>query len=368
MLLSIQDPIDPNADYLHEAMLGACIKATSGGAIFAYASAHGVKLLLEDDTFQKFAKKREFTLIVGVDAITNLKALEALQNYGKQAAGLRLLAFLHDKPRTTFHPKFCWFESTTGGVLLTGSGNLTVGGLRLNWEAFTTLHLSPGEMKEVKAQWNRWMSARAAMLKALNDPDVIARAKQNVVKVKRDAPPSVRRLAVAEEAEVEEDRPSTPTDDGLQVLIAEIGGGTRWKQANFDIETFKNFFQADPKRQQRVIFYHVAADGSVGDIEQRPSVAVKSQNYRFELEAARGVPYPGGSKRPIGVFVRIATRTIRYRLLMPSDPTYSIVHDFLAKNYKGPTRNLRRVIINARGLREIWPTSPVLNPKESRFT
>ena len=79
------------------------------------------------------------------------------------------------------------------------------------------------------------------------------------------------------------------------VLIAEIpASGDRWKQANFDLDNYRNFFGAREDVADRlVIFRHVNADGTMAEYERnRPPVTVKSRNFRFELAAASGIPYP----------------------------------------------------------------------------
>jgi hypothetical protein len=46
------------------------------------------------------------------------------------------------------------------------------------------------------------------------------------------------------------------------VLIAEIGAGRRWKQANFPIDTFKSFFGVSPTASQFIELYSVSANGT----------------------------------------------------------------------------------------------------------
>jgi hypothetical protein len=62
---------------LQEKILEFCQGATSGA--FAFASCDGVKLLLKDEVFKKFAGANKFELIVGIDEITNEKAPLALK-------------------------------------------------------------------------------------------------------------------------------------------------------------------------------------------------------------------------------------------------------------------------------------------------
>jgi hypothetical protein len=142
------------------------------------------------------------------------------------------------------------------------------------------------------------------------------------------------------------------------VLIVEIPrSGDRWNQANFDLENYEQFFGAKRGTQRRILLQHVDANGKLGAAESRPSVAVKSHNYRFELGAASGLPYP---KRllPIAAFVRVATRTFRYRLLMPGDPDYSIARAVLENRWAGPRNQIRRISIRVNELLQVWPGAP----------
>jgi HKD family nuclease len=133
--LRIQQPGDPESALL-EAILTACQGAESGGGIFAWASASGVQLLIEDEAFVDLATTGPFRLVIGVDAITDAKALDELSRAEKRFKGLEVRAFLHNEPNVLFHPKCCWFRRGAEVRLIVGSGNLTLGGLRGNWEAF----------------------------------------------------------------------------------------------------------------------------------------------------------------------------------------------------------------------------------------
>ena len=104
------------------------------------------------------------------------------------------------------------------------------------------------------------------------------------------------------------------------------------------------------------------ADGTAGEVESRPSVSVRSQNYRFELEAAAGLDYPERG-RPVGVFVNVAPRTFRYRLLMPDDRSYTTVFNLLVSLYGGRADRMRRVRTNVGVLRRAWPDSPLLRAR-----
>ena len=121
-----------------------------------------------------------------------------------------------------------------------------------------------------------------------------------------------------------------------EVLLAEIPkSGNRWKQANFDIDTFRNFFGATPgDNSQRILLRNINENQSLSSIEIRPSVSVISQNYRFELDAASGLSYPTDGK-PIGIFIKLTTRMFLYHLFMPDHPAYEEIKDWMDNNWTG---------------------------------
>jgi hypothetical protein len=150
------------------------------------------------------------------------------------------------------------------------------------------------------------------------------------------------------------------------VLVAEIHGPSRWKQANFNLENFVNFFQCDPKQRKEVSLTRVDQDGNT-TVERHPSVAVKSSNFRIELGAASGLSYPAkGQGRPIGVFIRTATRKFLYRLLMPPDRDYATVSGFLNRNTSPQRGRMRRLRIGLADLKRFWPRSPLLTALRTR--
>lgn len=356
MQLYIQDPTDPQAPFLHEQILEKCEGATHGAGAFAFVTFEGVNLLLNDEIFRRFATGGTFYLIVGVDGVTNVRALIALQNASRELPGLTVRVFYHDLfPQSVFHPKFCWFRHSTRGFLITGSGNPTAKGLRGNWEAFAIGELGVDAADALEAQWKQWVEVHTTHLRLLDDENVLARAALNIQQRRPLAP-----VSPPEEAGLEavKEPPALPPQF-LRVLVAEIPRGSyRWNQANFDLNSFRNFFGAEPGRVQRIVLQQVDENGVLGKLESRPSVAVKSQNYRFELEAAAGLSYPDAG-RPIAVFIEIAPRTFRYRLLMPDDPQHGIMNAFLDSTWRGRDDRLRRVIRDTDVLRQAWPNSPL---------
>ncbi len=373
MPLFIQDPSDTSSDYLIDKLLEACDGAVCGGGAFAFLSAGGVQLLLRDASFVEFARQGHFDLVVGADAITDTAAVAALDDARAISSNLEARVHLPAHPRSIFHPKLAWFRKPGGGVLITGSGNLTAGGLRWNIEAFHVTELDAAGMDQVALQWAEYKQRCAGHLLSTDDPRVTALLARNAERRRR-----MRERGRDDEAETEEvEAPESaagapeaePVDvdavpvalDASDVLVAEIPkSGDRWKQVNFDIGTFTTFFGASRTVARNAYFFHVQADGTVGHQEVRPAVTVASQNYRFELEAASGKAYPIVG-RPIGVFVRVAARTFTYMLLMPDDPAHGKVLALLNNQIPHPGNKMRRIVFPAFEVRKVWPTSPLWN-------
>lgn len=142
------------------------------------------------------------------------------------------------------------------------------------------------------------------------------------------------------------------------ILIAEIGKGVRWKQANFPLTIMRNYFRVNPTVGGSVNLIPVAATGAASPPVATQVVSVKSQNYRLELGSVAGLPYPAKG-RPIAVFRRTAAQNFRYRVFLPGDSGHSALSASLANLYTGPARQLRRVTVTSADLQAIWAGCPV---------
>lgn len=348
--LTLQNPAGQDSDYLLEVLLEQSIDALCGGAAYAWATPRGIALLLGDDVFEDFLRTGDFQLIVGVDAITTPAALQKLAEAESRFPTLTVRAFMSADGEGLFHPKLAWFGRGEAGSLIVGSGNLTGGGLWGNREAFTLSQLDRATMADVQQQWVAWRTANATRLYPVSDSEVLERAKQNTgwTHGRRGPvatpPPSARHV------------PSVSTaDDERTLLIAEIpASGNRWKQANFDKSNYEQFFGAKVGTQRHMLFQSLRGNGTLGEVESRPSVEVASHNWRFELDAASGLDYPE-SGRPIGVFLRLKPRTFVYLLSMPGDGYY----DELAAHLAGSDvaddqiRRLREKVSDAEDLEDV---------------
>lgn len=379
MPLHIQDPTNPESDYLVDVLLDACRGATVGGGAFAFLSAGGVQLLLRDEIFKDFLGRGRFDLLVGVDAITDTAAIEALSTIRREHPSIGARVFVPSHPRSIFHPKVAWFDAGDGGLLVTGSGNLTAGGLRWNIEAFAVERLDAPAMADLRLRWDEYLALTADCQLEPEDARVVALLERNAARRRamREAGttelgesgqealpevPVVARKGELAELPVPADQPADELpaiEPGTEILVAEIPrASNRWGQANFDQATFFGFFGASRTVQRRAYFFHLRGDGTLGFQEVRPAVAVQSKNYRFELEAASGLEYPANG-RPIGVFAKSGARTFVYMLLMPTQPGHQEMVSLLDHSMRLGSGNLRRFVFSAAEVRAAWPHAPL---------
>lgn len=344
--LRFQDAGGSTGNLLEE-LLSECATATQGGAIFAWTNASGTRSFVEDPVFKRFIRHGRFDLVVGLDSITDEAAVKALVAAEAAAAGLTVRAFLHDRSEL-FHPKMAWLGDATALTLLVGSGNLTMGGLKNNWEAFTIARLAGTEAKAAHDEIARWLGRWSGMLLPVNDPRVAARARENSG--------NERSLKRAPRTAAKVD---ARADAALRVLVAEVPrSGSRPTQVNFDQRNFEDFFGVSIRAQSRISLYNVRDDGTLGEIESRPSVARASKNYSFELAGMSGISNAGGAP-PIGVYLRLEPSTFLYMVLAPGSGGYAEVDGFLSAHWSGPARQMRRVAATVAELRAAWPTSPL---------
>ena len=144
-----------------------------------------------------------------------------------------------------------------------------------------------------------------------------------------------------------------------EILIAEIGkSGDRWKQANFPLKIWENYFGGDLKLEKYIHLYEVNRNGSLNKKVSTKIVKVKSQNYRVELGAVAGINYPD-SGRPIGIFKKISQSEFRYHIFMPEDPMHSNLLGYLNIRGKGYATSLKGALVFLNQLESLWPDCPV---------
>lgn len=344
--------------------------AVSGGGAFAFATAKGINLFFAAPEIAALAHKGEIQLIVGMDAITDTAALKALTILTAKLPGLKVLAFLNDT-QSCFHPKTVWFRHPKGGVAITGSGNLTTGGLQSNWEAFEIQSLDDADILNLQDAWSEWLAQHKEYLQPLDADKVVERAAANerasgtLRKIARAAkgsgPAELAEAAAEAEAELGQELLSEAEVLGAanRVLIAEVPrSGKRWKQVNFDLDTYQNYFGVTLGVEKHITLYAVKEDGTLDAPEDRLAVAVESQNYRFEVGAGANLPYPANG-HPILVFERIAADTYNYCLRMPGSNDHTLIQAYLDDNYAQRGVRKRRIVIDRGALDAIWPANPL---------
>ena len=317
--------------------------------MFAFASRNGVHELLQDPEVQRFLSSKPFSLVVGIDAITNRTALERLQEAEAILGGLTVRVF-RNPAQGLFHPKLAHFSYPTGAeTLIVGSGNLTPGGLRENFEAYSVVKAPPGQHLDLSG-WDGFLNRHAANLTPI-DTDALERAAKNVFKGggkrRRDVEPDV--------VTVVDSPPSPESLDVSRVLIAQIPrAGGRWHQVHFNKDVVRTFFRVKPNSPQRVFLQERHSTGQLEDWEPpRPSVLSKvNLNYKIELGARAGEEYPTGNKPPIAVFLEKGLRTFEYMMVMPGEGGYEELHG-LTVNLPKVGRGLPRVITQVSNLRPV---------------
>jgi hypothetical protein len=282
----------------------------------------------------------------------------------KSHPNFRPKLFLHEVAGSIFHPKTIWWRTPNGGVIITGSGNLTSGGLKSNWEAMAVETLTVAEMATAKNAWDQWLKTHKNELYDLDDPNVKHRAEANKrlrTKIKKalEAPEDETAETESEIETAAEVAEEIGQELKLNpILIAEIPrGSTRWEQVNFDKRSFIEFFGVTLGAPKSVRFFHVQSDGSLVGEKVRPPVAVKSRNFCFEIAAASGLSYPPRGV-PIGVFERVSDSDFNYVLLMPGQKEHAVIAKYLDANHPSSSRILRRVQLTSGDLQKIWPDAP----------
>jgi hypothetical protein len=217
----LQDPTDPATVYLFEAVIAGMDGANDGKGIFAFASRDGVNSLLLDEAVTTFLARASFELIVGLDAVTNRPTLERLQELQGQYPSLHVRVFWN-RTKGLFHPKIARFAKDDGSqTVIVGSGNLTPGGLRDNFEAYSVLRTEPGEPLDLSA-WDDFLSRHSTNIRPINQ-EALERAARNIVRGgrrRRDVEPDVTTEGEEPPADGEEEEAVTPEIVADRVLLA----------------------------------------------------------------------------------------------------------------------------------------------------
>lgn len=357
--------------------------------LVAFASYGGVSALTQ---YINEGKQRgmKIKVILGIDQKgTSKEALEEVLKWGIDAR------IYHTNSKNIFHPKVYLFENVDIFTLIVGSNNLTVPGLVQNvecsllikdirsnpvhrdfyeyWKSIldgSEVNLYPisqelidnlfankivtSEIERIE-RYDNGLDGTIESLKkhpmfnrVTVQPLPVGFKPQRHVKVKQTRKTSSKGKRIIEE---------NPLYVGEEVLIAEIGGGPRWKQVNFPVGIFENFFGAKRgNNDYKIELMNIAKDGTLGEIEERQAVSVKSKNYRFEINCAETQgKYPGNDKRPIGLFVKLDNQEFVYQVLMPGDKKYKNIKEYLYTESLNNARELKRAIVHIEAIHAIYP-------------
>lgn len=363
--------------------------------LVAFASYGGITAL---SPYIKKEKERgvKIKVILGVDQKgTSKEALEEVLSWNVDSK------IYHTQSINIFHPKIYLFENIDIFTLIVGSNNLTEMGLVKNIECSLMI-------KDIKSNpvhrkfYDYWKSIldgtevnlytitqdlidrlfadgiitteerRAARYD--NGKDGTSSSSTRTINFKSAPIQSnpdgfIPRRRIKARQTIQNPDPSSPSSTqaasrditmaiGEEVLIAEIGGGPRWKQVNFPIDIFENFFGATRGDNTYTIqLLNIAQDGSLGEVETRQAVTVSSNNFRFEINCAETESsYPGPTNRPIGIFVKLGSREFVYQVLLPIHHAYQTIKDYLYRESSaGRTGQLRRHIVHAEAIHALYP-------------
>lgn len=358
--------------------------------LVAFASYGGVSALTKYIEEGK-SKGMKIKVVLGIDQKgTSKEALEEVLAWNVDAR------IFHTSSKNIFHPKVYLFENRDIFTLIVGSNNLTVPGLVQNiecsllikdtidpssvhddfyryWKGIldgTETHLYPVTQDLIDELFAKKyiLSESERAERYDNGGDEVKTAGSGTSMFKKAAIQSLpvgfrpQRHVTVKKTKKDKDNHTTQSGDTLyvgdEVLLAEIiKSGNRWKQVGFPIGIFEHFFGVElGNKSYKIELMNIAKDGTLGDVEIRQGVSVKSNNHRIELNCneTKG-EYPGVDKRPIGIFIKLDNNQFLYQILLFGDSAYNKVKDYLYKESKSPAREGKRAIIHIEALHAIYP-------------
>lgn len=365
--------------------------------LVAFASYGGISALTPYILAEK-ERGVKVKVILGIDQKgTSKEALEEILSWGVESK------IYHTQSVNIFHPKVYLFENTDIFTLIVGSNNLTTMGLVKNIECSLLIKDAKGEHSVHNDFYIYWksildgvdvnlMPITQGLIDKLYAERLIPTESERTYKYDdgRDKPIGSKRKISFNGAKIQrnpegfvpkgrlvkakrviktkdEANPSQPTItvsdvslpiDGEEVLIAEISGGPRWKQVNFPVEIFENFFGAERgNNSYNIKLKNISQDGKLGEVESRQAVSVRSHNYRFEIHCAEtGGAYPGNNRRPIGLFIKIDNDKFLYQVLLHNHPAYRKIKKYLYAESRVRRENeLRRHIVHIEAIHALYP-------------
>lgn len=166
----IHQPSDCNrlVDFLYE---GFADSWTHFRAAIAFVKRSGTRHI--EGSLASFARNHDVEIIAGIDHCgTSYEGLESLLHAVSPRG--RVVVF-HNPTFLTFHPKVYLFKSSVAADMVIGSGNLTSGGLSVNYEASVRLRLNltnPNEaafLECVEHALDRWRDLSSGTARLLDE-------------------------------------------------------------------------------------------------------------------------------------------------------------------------------------------------------
>lgn len=350
MSLILQDPNALTPNLLLDELEKHFKDADAIYCAFAFVTARGVNLLFDQDDVKANLEKAKIHLIVGMDAITDAKAIEKLSELCAKFKNFSVQVFL-PKSGGIFHPKFSWVIKGKAGVLITGSGNLTNGGLKNNFEAFSVTQIDQQAIKAIESSWNKFLAENPDSLFSLDAKEVDEAAQANE-KLKK----AIKKLRKEVGKKVS---PGAIPEKGGAVFIEELTKGRGGKQRDVGKWAAENYFN----KNHKLFLTHIDDLGKRADEETRKVSSKGSVNFAIDLDASKGLK-PIDGYMPIAIFVRISPQNFFYHIVSAKSEHYKTVSSFLDKAVgkvsAGKARRLKSEM-SIEKLREIWPTSPFWN-------
>lgn len=346
MPLFLQDPHVSSSFLLLDELEKHFKDADVINCAFAFATADGISLLFDQAEVKKSLKGAKVHLIIGMDAITDTKAIARLSALCAEFNNLSVQIFL--RSGGIFHPKVSWVKKGKSGVIIVGSGNLTKGGLKNNFEAFSVIDASQQTMATIEKNWEKFLADNEANFFSLDSEEVKKAAEQNVklnsVIKKFRGKTSRKKFGTAIPKE------------GAVVFIEELTKGRGGKQRDVGIWAAENYFGKDKK----LFLTHINSQGEQETEEARKISCKGSVNFAIDLEASKGLT-PIKQRKPIAVFIRISSQDFFYHILAVDSEGYETVSNYLGSVAKavstGKARRLNKEL-SVKELRKIWPDAP----------
>lgn len=371
-MLVIQDEVFEGSLHLDEVMLSAIPSATKGAGSFAFATQNGINAIFNSNEFHDYCHSgNHFELILGIDSVTNDETLLYAKRLSDSLDGRLIVKVYYDKSSSSiFHPKTTWFENKpefNSGSMFVGSGNLTLSGLQSNVEMFSWIELNQSCLNETKDTWNKWLhrANEAHHIFDVDDPVVLERANANTTSFVKDA----KTASGGTVLEV----PNEPIAAAShEVIVATIPSqrSRGWSQFAMPREYYTDFFgfsleDTPEAKDMRVLLRAVNADKTLELAESRTgNISRTSQNYRIELEGARGIDIDDG-EHPIVVIVKIGPREYLYEIFDSKSSFVVPLRDFAKRtNYGLRSHELPKCLTTVKDLRNSFPDLPILNVKD----